>query len=153
MAPNVKSWLVKDFPVELREKINAAAYEAHVTVPVWLVNYFNTYGIGGEVIDVKPGRAKQRKDPAEGDLNALLHASAAVLSATGGKGVPGLKALVGERGREARGLPERKPRPAKVKAIAAPEPELTSAKHSEITDEGDANPMPADPREPTMAAE
>ena len=87
-CPTTRSrWLVKDFPVSLREKINHAAYEAKTTVPVWLVNYFNTYGIDGEVINVKPAPAKPRNGGAEGDLNPLLHAVAAVLAASGGKGL------------------------------------------------------------------
>jgi hypothetical protein len=72
MSDDVKPWLVKDFPVSLREKINNAAYEAKTTVPVWLVNYFNTYGIGGEVINVKPTPAKPRGGTGQIDLDRLI---------------------------------------------------------------------------------
>lgn len=136
MSDDVKPWLVKDFPVSLREKINNAAYEAKTTVPVWLVNYFNTYGIGGEVINVKPTPAKPRNGAAEGDLNPLLHAAAAVLAASGGKGlgaVPGLHSLVAERVREARGIaPKAAPVPVALpfqrrpEAIEEPEEEEAS---------------------------
>lgn len=141
MSDDAKPWLVKDFPVSLREKINHAAYEAKTTVPVWLVNYFNTYGIDGEVINVKPAPAKPRNGGAEGDLNPLLHAVAAVLAASGGKGlgaVPGLHSLVKERVREARGLTLF---PPGLRAIAPP-PVVE-----------DANPSEEDRSEPPLAAE
>jgi hypothetical protein len=51
----VKAWLVKDFPVSLREDITRAAAGQGVTVGAWLVAHFQKHGVGGvEITRVYP---------------------------------------------------------------------------------------------------
>lgn len=56
-----KAWLVKDFPVGLREEITRAAAGQGVTVGKWLVAHFQRFGIGGvEITAVKFTDVKRR---------------------------------------------------------------------------------------------
>lgn len=43
----LKAWLVKEFPVSLREEITRAAAGKGVTVGEWLVAHFQRHGIDG----------------------------------------------------------------------------------------------------------
>src|SRR3954451_12186020 len=50
-----KPWLVKDFPVSLREEITRAAAGQGVTVGQWLVAHFQKHGVNGvEITHVYP---------------------------------------------------------------------------------------------------
>jgi hypothetical protein len=49
------AWLVKGFPVSLREDITRAAAGQGVTVGAWLIGHFQKFGVGGvEITKVYP---------------------------------------------------------------------------------------------------
>lgn len=69
----VKAWLVKDFPVSLREEVTRAATMQGTTVARWLIAHFQQHGIAGvEVTPVYQTSINTAKPADLPDLTELL---------------------------------------------------------------------------------
>ncbi|HEY3848362.1 MAG TPA: hypothetical protein VGL95_14745 [Acetobacteraceae bacterium] len=114
-------WQIKDFPVELRRRITAAAAEAKLTVGEYLTQFF----VGDRRPPMPAGRAITA-DPTAADLRDMMQAAQAASAASGApmpkRAARRMFALADNQVRQVSGLPPRKTRhpPARIGAIAPP---------------------------------
>lgn len=102
----MKPWTIKSLPTRVIEGINAAARRDNLTVGQWVEKRFDEWEGSGS--PTPSGNVLT-------DLNALMHAAAALATVT--KLPREVRTLIGDYARTARGLPSQKPGQARLPSL------------------------------------
>lgn len=102
----MKPWTIKSIPTRVIEGINAAARRNNLTVGQWVEKRFDEW---------EGADSPAQSGGALSDLNALMHAAAALATVT--KLPREVRTLIGDYARSARGLPSHKHSQARLPGL------------------------------------
>jgi hypothetical protein len=112
-------WQIKDFPVELRRKITAAAADAKLTVGEYLTQFF----VGDRALQTPARASSPAAPPSSAELRDLMQAALAASTASGApmskRAAHRFYGMVDDQVRAAAGLPARKTRQAPLRIAAS----------------------------------